>query len=187
MIKCPNPECQAMNQEGTDQCASCKMPVPHRYLWAVAPGKFVPDNLDQRYVWQHQKIVLDIEPGLPPVSPDPVPTYVWPYLMLAAHRLHMPQPYALLNPGTGRETLLLDTAAIANESGSLNPKLLPSLKEVWPTASPLRQLNWLWQIATLWSDFGEQQVASSLLSNHQLRVHGSLVRLLELVIDVQSP
>ncbi|MBX2862346.1 MAG: protein phosphatase 2C domain-containing protein, partial [Leptolyngbyaceae cyanobacterium MAG.088] len=109
------------------------------------------------------------------------------YLMLAAHRLHMPQPYALLNPGTGRETLLLDTAAIANESGSLNPKLLPSLKEAWPTASPLRQLNWLWQIARLWSDFGEQQVASSLLSNHQLRVHGSLVRLLELVIDVQSP
>ncbi len=186
MIKCPNPECQAINPEGTQECTSCQTYIPHRYLWAVGSGEFAPDYLDKRYVWLHQQIVLDTEPGIPPASPEPVPTHIWPYLMLATHGLHVPQPYALLNSDTGHETLLLDTAAIASV-GNRKPTLLPSLKEVWPKASPLRQLNWLWQIAGLWSDFMGQQVASSLLSNHQLRVHGSLIRLLELVIDVQPP
>ena len=185
MIKCPNPECQTINPEGNDRCASCQTYLPYRYLWAVKPGKLVPEHLDKRYIWQHQQIVLDTEPGVPPASPDPVPTHIWPYLMLASHGLHVPQPYDLLNPGTGRETLLLDTAAIAINPGDTKPKLLPSLTQAWPAASPLRQLNWLWQIAGLWSDFIEQQVASSLLSNHLLRVHGSLVRLLELATDVQ--
>ncbi|ESA35900.1 protein serine threonine phosphatase [Leptolyngbya sp. Heron Island J] len=185
MIKCPNPECQAINPEGHDQCASCQTYLPHRYLWAARSGRLVPEHLDKRYVWKHQQIVLDTEPGAPPASPEPVPAHIWPYLMLAAHGLHVPQPYALLNPGTGRETLLLDTAAIAIAPGDTKPKLLPSLPQAWPAASPLRQLNWLWQIAGLWSDFVEQQVASSLLSGDLLRVHGSLVRLLELAADVQ--
>lgn len=186
MIKCPNPECQAINPEGNDQCASCQTYLPHRYLWAVSSGKLIPEQLDKRYVWQHQQIVLDTEPGVPPASPEPVPNHIWPYLMLASHGLHVPQPYALLNPGTGRETLLLDTAAIAVDPGDTKPKLLPSLAQAWPAASPLRQLNWLWQIASLWADFSEQQVVSSLLSNDLLRVHGSLVRLLGLTSDVQS-
>ncbi|MEL6327854.1 MAG: protein phosphatase 2C domain-containing protein, partial [Cyanobacteria bacterium J06626_23] len=41
------------------------------------------------------------------------------------------------------------------------------------------------QIAGLWPDFIEQQVASSLLLGSYLRVHGSLVRLLELSYDSQ--
>lgn len=187
MIKCSNPDCQAINPAGTEKCASCQTHVTHRYLWAAGSGKFAPDCLDERYVWQHQQLVLDTEPGLPPASPDPVPTHIWPYLMLASHGLHVPQPYDLLNIGTGHETLLLDTAAIVSETDNRQPKLLPTLKEMWSTASPLRQLNWLWQIARLWADFTEQQVASSLLSNHLLRVHGSLVRLLELTIDAQPP
>ena len=186
MIKCPNPECQTINPGGNKQCASCQTFLPHRYLWVVGQGKLVLENLDKRYVWQQQRIVLDSEPGRPPVSPEPVPAHIWPYLMLASHGLHVPQPYALLNKGVGRETLLLDTAAIALEPGDKKPKLLPSLIEAWPAASPLRQLNWLWQIAGLWSDFIEQQVASSLLSNNLLRVHGSLVRLLELTNDFQA-
>ncbi|MDV3353566.1 protein phosphatase 2C domain-containing protein [Leptothoe sp. LEGE 181152] len=186
MIKCPNPECQAINPEGNEHCTSCQTFLPHRYLWAVGQGKLALDHLDKRYAWQHQQIVLDTEPGIPPVSPEPVPAHIWPYLILASHGLHVPQPYALLNKGTGREMLLLDAAAIAAEPGDNQPKLLPTLMEEWPMASPLRQLNWLWQIAGLWSDFTEQQVASSLLSKTLLRVHGSLVRLLELSNDLQA-
>ncbi|MGD1951257.1 MAG: protein phosphatase 2C domain-containing protein [Leptolyngbyaceae cyanobacterium] len=186
MIKCPNPECQASNPEGNEQCATCQTFLPHRYLWVVGQ-KPKAAKLDKRYVWQQQKIVLDTEPGVPPISPDPLPHYIWPYLMLASHGLHVPQPYALLNNGTKHEILLLDTAAIAIEPGDTAPKLLPTLTEVWPKASPLRQLNWLWQIANLWSDFVEHQVASSLLLSESLRVHGSLVRLLELVADAQPP
>lgn len=181
MINCPNPECQAANPEGSAQCTSCETFLPHRYLWVV--GQAALDQLDKRYSWQHQRVVLDTQPGLPPASPDPVPPYVWPYLMLAPHSLHVPQPYALINDDTGREFLLLDAPAIAPPPGQDKPKLLPSLMEAWPTASPLQQLNWLWQVAGLWPDFIKQQVASSLLLGDCLRVHGSLVRLLELAPD----
>ena len=185
MIKCPNPECQASNPEGSEQCASCQTLVPHHYLWAVGQGAL--DQLDERYIWKHQRIVLDTDPGTPPASPDPVPANVWPYLMLAPFSLHVPQPYTLLSPGSGDNAmLLLDAAAIAIAPGDDKPSLLPSLTEAWPTASPLRQLNWLWQIAGLWPDFIEQQVASSLLLSSYLRVHGSLVRLLELSHDSQA-
>ncbi|MEM7795455.1 MAG: protein phosphatase 2C domain-containing protein, partial [Cyanobacteria bacterium P01_C01_bin.118] len=93
-----------------------------------------------------------------------------------------PQPYAFIED---QGLLLLDTAAIAASPGEIRPTLLPSLVDAWPKASPLRQLNWLWQIAELWPDFLEQQVASSLVASNHLRVHGSLVRLLELNPDPQ--
>lgn len=156
--------------------------MPHRYLWAVGPGKL--DSLDKRYSWQHQRVVLDTQPGLPPMSPEPVPPHVWPYLMLAPHGLHVPQPYALLNGGTEQELLLLDAAAITAPLGQQDkPQLLPSLVDSWPSVSPLRQLNWLWQLAGLWSDFVEHRVASSLLISERLRVNGSIVRLLDLAVD----
>lgn len=186
MIKCPNPECHAINPEGNEHCTSCQTFLPHRYLWAVGQQELTSEQLGKRYVWQHQRIVLDTEPGNPPPSPEPMPHHIWPYLILAPHGLHVPQPYALLAKGPGHdELLLLDSAAIAVTPGERIPKLLPSLETEWPHVSPLRQLNWLWQIATLWPDFTEQQVASSLLLSTHIRVHGSLVRLLELSKDSQ--
>ncbi|MBE9069601.1 protein phosphatase 2C domain-containing protein, partial [Leptolyngbya cf. ectocarpi LEGE 11479] len=184
MINCPNPDCQAANSEGSVQCSTCDTFLPHRYLWAVGQGKL--DQLDKRYSWQHQQVVLDTQPGLPPPSPEPIPPHVWPYLMLAPHSLHVPQPYDLVSDSAGHEILLLDTPAIAVPAGD-KPKLLPSLVADWPKASPLRQLNWLWQVAGLWPDFIEQQVAGNLLLSDHLRVQGSLVRLSELAIDPQPP
>ena len=184
MIRCPNPECQAINPEGSDYCASCQTFLPHRYLWAAGQGKLGPEHLGERYAWQHQRVVLDTQPGLPPESPEPMPAEVWPYLMLAPHSLHMPQPYALLNAGTDHELLLLDVAAIAPRLGERKPRLLPTLREAWQSASSLQQLSWLWQVAGLWPDFTEQQIASSLLGD-QLRVQGSLVTLLALPQDTQ--
>lgn len=184
MINCPNPECQTANPEGRTQCHSCDTFLPHRYLWAAGPGTL--DQLDQRYSWQHQRVVLDTQPGSPPASPEPIPPQVWPYLMLAPHSLHVPQPYGLVSDSAGHEILLLDTPAIDIPAGD-KPRLLPSLVAAWPDASPLRQLNWLWQVAGLWPDFIEQQVAGNLLLSEHLRVQGSLVRLSELALDPQPP
>ncbi|MBT9315093.1 protein phosphatase 2C domain-containing protein [Leptothoe spongobia] len=190
MIKCPNIECQAINPEGNEKCTSCQTFLPHRYLWVVGQGQLDPQQLSQRYVWQHQRVVLDTEPGVPPLSPDPVPQHIWPYLMLAPHGLHVPQPYDFLSDsgknGGNDGLLLLDSAAIVGPPGHHRPQLLPSLIDSWQTASPLRQLNWLWQITDLWPDFLEQEVASSLLLSTHLRVHDSLVRLVELSTDSQT-
>ncbi|MEM6254737.1 MAG: protein phosphatase 2C domain-containing protein [Cyanobacteria bacterium P01_D01_bin.156] len=179
MINCPNPECQIANPEGSQICRSCQTVIPHRYLWVVGPSKF--DNLDKRYSWKQGQVVVDTQPGLsPPESPDPLPAAVLPYLALACHSVHMPQPYGLYG-----ELLLLDKAPLVTHDAT--PRLLPTLSEAWPTASPLRQLNWLWQIAGLWPHFLTEQVASSLLPGEQLRVDGGLVRLLELSLDAQAP
>ena len=62
-------------------------------------------------------------------------------------------------------------------------ELLPTLQQGWESASSLRQLNWLWQIAKLWQHFQLEQVASSLITPKLLRVDGSILRLLELSRD----
>ncbi|MEO0867179.1 MAG: protein phosphatase 2C domain-containing protein [Cyanobacteria bacterium J06642_11] len=184
MINCPNPECQTVNPEGSRTCSSCQTCIPHRYLWVAGAGKL--DRLDKRYSRKQQRVVLDTQPGLPPPeSPDPMPSFVMPYLMLAPHSLHVPQPYAFMPHGQGEGLLLLDRAPLAVASSV--PKLLPSLQAAWPDASPLRQLNWLWQIAKLWPDFLSQRVAGSLLLGEPLRVDGSTVRLLELNVDARPP
>jgi protein phosphatase len=57
---------------------------------------------------------------------------------------------------------------------------MPRLVDAFGEATPLRQLNWLWQMAQLWIPFRREGVAASLLNADLLRVEGSLVRLLEL-------
>ena len=66
---------------------------------------------------------------------------------------------------------------------AVSVELLPTLQQGWKSASPLRQLNWLWQIAKLWQHFQLEQVASSLIEPELLRVDGSILRLLELSRD----
>lgn len=186
MINCPNPECQKPNSEGSQVCSSCQTCIPHRYLWVAGSGKI--QLLDRRYSPKHQRVVLDTQPGLlPPESPDPVPATVIPYLALAPYSLHVPQPYALIEDGQGKDLLLLDKAPVVALPGAAEPKLLPSFRKSWKTASPLRQLNWLWQIAGLWPHFLAQRVARNLLPGEHLRVDGGMVRLLELSLDIQPP
>ncbi len=73
-----------------------------------------------------------------------------------------------------------------SQSAAEVPELLPTLSSCWSAAPPLRQLNWLWQIAQVWDAFYAEQVTLSLLDNALLRVDGSLLRLLALS-DAQSP
>ncbi|GET36068.1 protein phosphatase 2C domain-containing protein [Microseira wollei] len=143
---------------------------------------------------KHNPIVLDTKPGLPPEFPSDIPPAISPYLRLFPYRLHVPQVFGvatLEKKGKTEEIWLLEQAPIYREQQQrktpVKPQLVPELTHVWPGASPLRQLNWLWQIGTLWQPFSSEGVASSLLCPTLLRVEGGLVRLLQLQQDRSPP
>jgi protein phosphatase len=143
---------------------------------------------------KHNRIVLDTKPGLPPEFPSDIPPAITPYLRLFPYRMHVPQVYGvatLEKKGKSEEIWLLEQVPIYRElePGKTpgKPQFLPELTGLWSGATPLRQLNWLWQIATLWQPFSSEGVASSLLYPTLLRVEGSQVRLLQLQLDRSTP
>ena len=143
---------------------------------------------------KHNRIVLDTKPGLPPEFPSDIPAPITPYLRLFPYRLHVPQVFGvatLEKKGKSEEIWLLEQAPIYREAQQrktqVKPQLMPELTRLWQGASPLRQLNWLWQIATLWQPFSSEGVASSLLCPTLLRVEGGRVRLLQLQPDRSTP
>ncbi len=70
------------------------------------------------------------------------------------------------------------------EGKLIYPNLLPTLSEAWSKASPLRQLNWLWQIIKLWQPLESQHRVSSLLNPNLIRVNGGIIQILELNQDL---
>lgn len=143
---------------------------------------------------KHNRIVLDTKPGLPPEFPSDIPPAIAPYLRLFPYRLHVPQVFGVATwekKGKSEEIWLLEQAPIYRELNQRKapgkPQFLPELTSIWQSASPLRQLNWLWQIATLWQPFSSEGVASSLLYPTLLRVEGAQVRLLQLQLDRSTP
>ena len=197
-LYCPNPTCQAVNDERHEFCQVCRTPLPKRYLWAMVlrdPDDSQLsrdwDDLDlgelwcDRYWHKGDRVVLDTRPGNFPDLPEVVPEQLEPYLRLFPYRWHVPQLYGRAGAPSqlkGRSIWLLDEAPIrCGPSGVWI--LQPSLKEKWPDASPLRQLNWLWQMARLWQPCCQEGVASSLLDYERLRVEGGMVRLSHLAAD----
>ncbi len=194
-IYCSNALCQAPNVESDRYCLQCGTFLPKHYLWAIAqrslllsPGKL----LAGRYFCKLGQIFLDTQPGLLPESLAELPDDVACYQRLVSHWLHVPQVYALLpNPQLpGSAIALLENSPIypadiqtgnAVQSGAL----MPELAALWREASALQQLHWLWQMAQLWEPLNQEGVAASLLSAENLRVEGSLIRLLSLVGDYQ--
>jgi serine/threonine protein phosphatase PrpC len=197
-INCPNPRCLAPNPLSHNFCQKCRTPLPKRYLRAVGEGidaYQTGDILADRYWLKGSRILLDTKPGLPPEAVDEIPEEILPYLKLSPYQLHIPQVYGLLMPTqerwTGRRTasnqeiwLLEQVPIYSGGAGtSLEGQLMPELIRAWKIAPPLRQLNWLWQMAQLWQPMSKEKVASSLLTPGFLRVEGSLVRLLDLQLD----
>ncbi len=162
--------------------------MPKHYLWAMGegiktygPGEIIAD----RYQVQHGRILLDTQPEKMPEMPEEIPGAIEPYLKLCPYRLHIPQVFGLVSvagkKGTAKIWLL--------EGGPINRdevSLIPEITTAWKDATPMRQLNWLWQIAQLWQPLNVQKVASSLLNPENLRVEGQLVRLVELQPDEKS-
>jgi serine/threonine protein phosphatase PrpC len=193
-LYCPKPTCQTLNRETHRFCQKCRTPLPRHYLWVIGkeraagqPGQLIAN----RYLRKSDQIVLDTKPGLLPALPEEVPPEITPYLKLFPHRLHLPHVYGYIPREESRSNTtlwLLEAAPIdlGVETNSATPapiQLQPALATVWPQASALRQLNWLWQIANLWQPFQAETVASSLVNLELLRVEGPLVRLLQLQMD----
>lgn len=195
MLYCPNPSCQAPNPEANRFCQNCRAPLLRQYLWAIgegATGCKAGELLGDRYLCKGAQIFLDTKPALLSPSTAEVPARLLPYLRLMPLRIHVPQVYER-SEASGQEIWFLDGAPLwagaaeeSLEGAAASVQLFPALSEVWQTASPLRQLNWLWQMANLWQPFSSERTASSFLEPELLRVEGGILRLLELRFD-QTP
>ncbi|WP_448564571.1 protein phosphatase 2C domain-containing protein [Trichothermofontia sp.] len=192
-ISCVNPQCQAPNPTEHHFCQQCQTPLAKRYLWALDP---VVDTyaigalLGDRYLHVQGRVLLDTQPHRLPAMPNEISNDLAAYLSLIPWRLHIPQPYGLLYlPDQAMKAVVLleqaplDLAALAGPTPATVSPLLPSLRAAWPQASALRQLNWLWQMAQLWSPLQREGAVSSLLDPDLLRVEGPWVRLLALRFD----
>jgi protein phosphatase len=156
------------------------------YLWVVGEGtESLPiDGLVmQRYRVVAPRIWLDTQPDQRPDMPDDLPSVALPYMRLHRHRLHVPGVYGALEQAITPPILLLENAPLHPQSG----ELLPDINRGAEEASPLRQLNWLWQMWELWDVLVAHGVGSSLLSTQNVRVEGWRLRLLELLPDQQPP
>ncbi|MEM8779126.1 MAG: protein phosphatase 2C domain-containing protein [Cyanobacteria bacterium P01_G01_bin.49] len=194
--QCSNPECRTANPLSNKHCQKCQTPLMKRYLWALGDwieSCEVGQLLDERYLIKADKIVLDTKPGIPPDFIEDIPDHIRTYLKLFYHRLHLPQIYTYYLSNHQSQPLqvcLLEYGTVPlDQSGELRcPNLLPPLTEVWADAqdNPLRQLNWLWQIAKLWQPLESRQMVSSLLDPLLIRVNGGNIQLLELRQDEHS-
>ncbi|WP_275334901.1 PP2C family protein-serine/threonine phosphatase [Nodosilinea sp. PGN35] len=150
---------------------------------------------------------LDTRPDTPTPSLEKIPGSVMAYLKLFHLAQHVPRPYAYLTSeqtGLPAPVLLLESAPIgvrvhshggetqveergSPSQGKVEAVILPSLSQRWGAGSPLQQLNWLRQVADLWTPLTAEQVATTLLDLDSLRVDGALLRLTTLVADAPSP
>jgi len=184
-IQCVNPNCQVSNLESENFCFGCRTPVLKRYVWGVGEmaasfktGELVGD----RYLVKQPQLFLDTKPDQRPDILDEIPPEISPYLLLFPYRLHIPQIYGLLPNALGEVIWLLEYNYLPPNQQPLlkNEQLLFSLTEVWTSASPLRQLNWLWQMATLWQPLLKYKAAASLLNPSLLKTRGQIFQLQEL-------
>jgi protein phosphatase len=193
-LYCPNELCQTPNPLTHKFCQQCRTPLPKRYLWVVRDGESVGNAgeiLADRYLFISQSVLLDTKPGLAHEAPGSENLQlIRPYLRLIPYRLHVPQVYKVLqlpDMSEAREILLLEKPPLFTNSSTNQVQLYNDLITAWSHATSMRQLNWLWQIAQLWQPLASEGVASSLLDPNLLRVEGSLVRLLELRVDLTTP
>ncbi|MEC4803506.1 MAG: protein phosphatase 2C domain-containing protein [Jaaginema sp. PMC 1079.18] len=193
-LHCSNPSCQSVNPPDANFCQHCRVPLVRRYLWIVGDGiegYNLGSLIGDRYWRLGENWVMDTQPALNPQLPDEVPSGIQPYLRLVAYRPHIPQVYGQVIPSQvpDSEALwLLEYGSFpANTQAQIQAQTFcPSLAQVWEQASPLRQLNWLWQIARLWQPCKAQKVTQTLLAPHLLRTHHGLLLVRELRPDAEK-
>lgn len=179
-IACSNPQCGHNNPATARTCSACGAPLALVYLYAIGPNLKAlraGDWVDNRYFYLGDRCFLDGKPADPPDVPHEVTQATLNYLRLFEHRPQIPQIYGIIkHASTGRDPIILLEGAPIAPDGSLLPRLL----EQWPHQSPLRQLNWLWQLARLWDPLQEVNSTATLFDPDRLRVGGGWVRLLSL-------
>lgn len=189
-IQCSNPHCIASNRLDAIVCEQCRTPIIRRYLWssekAINPEQ-KQTLIDDRYLAFTEQIFLDTQPTKPPVTPEEVPPGIVVYLQLFSYYPHIPQPYGLLND---RQIWLFDYGTVpTSPTGILTypQKLIPQVQDLWLGATPLQQLNWLWQIAKLWHPLSLKGFASTLLEPELIKINGQILQLQQLQADGEQP
>ncbi|MFM2315038.1 MAG: hypothetical protein RLZZ04_4314 [Cyanobacteriota bacterium] len=189
-IQCSNPHCVASNQLEAIICERCNTPIIRRYLWsserAINPEQ-KQTLIDNRYLAFTEQIFLDTQPSKPPQTLEEVPPEIVVYLQLFSYYPHIPQPYGLLND---RQIWLFDYGTVpTGPTGILTypQKLIPQVQDLWLGATPLQQLNWLWQIAKLWHPLSLKGLASTLLEPNLIKINGQILQLQQLQADGEHP
>ncbi|HEY9702865.1 MAG TPA: serine/threonine protein phosphatase, partial [Allocoleopsis sp.] len=167
-IQCVNIQgnCQHFNKLSDHFCTNCGTPLVKRYLFALSDKITTEgEKLADRYVIVKPGVLLDTLPAMTPETTDEVPQELVPYLKLFVHRLHIPQVYGFVTDSKYGTIWLLEDGPICHEGeyAKYPGQLMPTLNQSWQSASALRQLHWLWQIAKLWDAMQNQGVAKSLL------------------------
>jgi len=151
-------------------------------------GKFeeltIGDLIDDRYAKMGEGILLDCHPGILPMMPKDISLEVEAYLKLSVSAPTMPKVYGVVD-WKGRELILLEEGAIfpavssfADESQA--GKVMPSLKEMWVSASNFRRLSWTYQVVILWEGLTRFDAEQTLFQSDLIRVDGDLVKVLEI-------
>jgi protein phosphatase len=185
-IHCSNPHCVAANNLEASICETCNTPVVRRYLWSSERAIAIEQKqtlIQDRYLAVTEQIFLDTQPSKPPLTPEEVPADIVVYLQLFSYYPHIPQPYGLLND---QQTWLFDYGTVpSSPTGKLTypQDLIPKVQDLWLGATPLQQLNWLWQIAKLWHPLSLKGLASTLLEPNLIKINGQILQLQQLKPD----
>lgn len=185
-IHCADPNCQAPNAREQRFCQRCRTPLVEIYLRAIGEGlkSFkIGQKIAERYLIQGRGYVIDTQPALPPQFPSEIPPEIVPYLKLFPYRLHVPGVYGYVPHAKG-EIWLLEYGHLAGnlEARLQHGELLPAIEQVWPKATSLRQLNWLWQMARLWEPLSAHGAVGTLLQPSLLRSNDGVLQLQELML-----
>jgi serine/threonine protein phosphatase PrpC len=185
-IQCFNSQCLASNDLEAILCDRCNTPIIRRYLWSsqAIASEQKQTLIQERYLALTEQIFLDTQPSSPPLTPEEVPPEIVVYLQLFSYYPHIPQPYGLLSD---RQIWLFDYGTVpASPTGELAypQELIPQAQDLWLGATPLQQLNWLWQIAKLWHPLSQKGVAATLLEPNLIRVNGQILQLRQLQTDI---
>ncbi len=195
-LHCSNPFCKLPNDRRADFCHSCHTFLPKRYLWLVGDNcsRLVPGRvLADRYAVLEESTLLDCYPENLPEMPSEIFLSLEAYLKLSDAVPHTPKVYCVLQID-GKDCIVLEETAIYPNVISVIPEdeatieakagtLMPMLQECWGSASNIRLLNWVYQIATLWDKFNTLGVSQTLFEPYCIRVDGGLIKILELCFN----
>jgi protein phosphatase len=190
-ITCPNPNCQAANAVGDDQCNECGMIIPHRYLWITSNnGKIYQPNelIADRYLVIQSGVVLDTKPHESPLFPEEIDEESTYYAELFPYRNQVSQIFGFFEQKGVLVPLLENSAiypysAVDSQGKSIAGQLFPQLLEVWNISSFLQKLSWFYQLALIWQPLGRLGKTQSILDPHLVRVDGDRLKILYLDTD----
>lgn len=185
-IRCVNRRCNASNLLENTFCHRCQTPLIKRYLrigGTLTKKYHIGELVENRFFVYLPNVVIDTKPSLIPIFPENVPDEIAPYLKLFSHRLHIPQIYGYIDKEFSRCLLEYENIPLDDKGNLVYPELFPAIEFSFLNASPLRQVNWLWQIVQLWKPLAKTKVLSSLFLPNNIKVAGGIIKLIELKFD----